>query len=62
MVRLSQLMAERLIFMGMRRSKTEYTFLTVSGVKYIAYFFRMFYIQLLLMFGHTLAPVNIKEL
>ena len=55
-------MAERLIFMGMRRSKTEYTFLTVSGVKYIAYFFRMFYIQLLLMFGHTLAPVNIKEL
>ena len=62
MVRLSLLMAERLIFMGMRRSKTEYTFLTVSGVKYIAYFFRMFYIQLLLMFGHTLAPVNIKEL
>ena len=32
--------------MGMKRSKTEYTFLTVSGVKYIAYFFRMFYIQL----------------
>ena len=62
MVKLSLLMAERLIFMGMRRSKTEYTFLTVSGVKYIAYFFRMFYIQLLLMFGHTLAPVNIKEL
>ena len=62
MVRLSQLMVGRLIFMGMRRSKTEYTFLTVSGVKYIAYFFRMFYIQLLLMFGHTLAPVNIKEL
>ena len=62
MVRLSLLMAERLIFMGMRRSKTEYTFLTVSGVKYIAYFFRMFYIQLLLMFGHTLAPLNIKEL
>ena len=62
MVKLSLLMAVRLIFMGMRRSKTEYTFLTVSGVKYIAYFFRMFYIQLLLMFGHTLAPVNIKEL
>jgi len=62
MVRLSQLMVGRLIFMGMKRSKTEYTFLTVSGVKYIAYFFRMFYIQLLLMFGHTLAPVNIKEL
>ena len=62
MVRLSQLMVGRLIFMGMKRSKTEYTFLTVSGVKYIAYFFRMFYIQLLLMFGHTLAPLNIKEL